>query len=113
MMVHMHPTAQCVFSSFPVCISLVIYLLALTAGEDGLSGSQPISDFHAYAVIKLIFHSPKKNLFLSHHALADHTAQVKSSFILKQISGFLFLLSCRGWQWPRLRDLRKSAALLP
>lgn len=59
-MVHMHPTAQRVFSSFPVCISLVIYLLALTAGEDGLSGSQPISDLHAYAVIKLVFHNPKK-----------------------------------------------------
>lgn len=60
MMVHMHPATQCVFSSFPVCVSLVVYLLALTAGEDGLSGSQPISDLHAYAFNKLIFHNPKK-----------------------------------------------------
>lgn len=112
MIMVMLPIMVCIFLF--LSLSLPSSLCAgTTVGEDGLRGTLPVSNLHACAFNKLIFHNLKekeKLSFATHHV---RRKQSKSRFILTPISGFLFLLSCRGREWPRLRDLRESAALLP
>jgi len=59
--------ASCYGGYLPLCLSLPSSLSAgITAGEDGPRDSQPISDLHAYAFSKLIFHNPKKTTCFCH-----------------------------------------------
>ena len=75
MIVHMLPTMVCIFL-FPSLSLPSNYLLAFSAGEDGSSDSQLISDLHAYAFNKLIFHNPKKKrkTCFCHSVLVENTA---------------------------------------
>lgn len=53
------------FSSFSACLSLVVYVLALAVGDDGLRDTLPISNLHACAFNKLVFHNLKEKGKLS------------------------------------------------